>query len=130
MAGVYYVLVVVVSLKNFLVAAPGHSRSLVRKLYDWCRRWYPTQVRSRCIHTEGKLYFCILKVFGSLLIAFPIISLYANLTLENLDIEQDSKRNFFMNLLVVTLIHFCNFTQVINSILIKTLSHFNRTQFY
>ena len=60
LAGVYYVLVVVVSLKNFLVAAPGHSRSLVRKLYDWCRRWYPTQVRSRCIHTAGKLYFCIL----------------------------------------------------------------------
>ena len=60
-----------------------------------------------------------MKVFGSLLIALPIISLYANLTLENLDIEQDSKRNFFMNLLVVTLIHFCNFTQVIKIILMK-----------
>jgi len=92
LAGLYYILVISVSLKNFLV--PGPSRSWIRKLYNWCRRWYPTQI------------------FGAILIALPIISLYANLTLENLDIREDSRRNFFMNLLVVTLIHFCNFTQI------------------
>ena len=42
LAGVYYVLVISVSLKNFLI--PGASRSVIRKLYYWCRRWYPTQV--------------------------------------------------------------------------------------
>ena len=41
LAGVYYVLVILVSLKNFLI--PGPSRTF-RKLYNWCRRWYPTQV--------------------------------------------------------------------------------------
>ena len=44
LAGVYYVLVIFVSLKNFLI--PGPSRSVIRKLYNWCRRWYPTQVYS------------------------------------------------------------------------------------
>lgn len=44
LAGVYYVLVIFVSLKNFLI--PGPSRSVIRKLYNWCRRWYPTQVRN------------------------------------------------------------------------------------
>ena len=42
LAGVYYVLVIFVSLKNFLI--PGPPRSVIRKLYNWCRRWYPTQV--------------------------------------------------------------------------------------
>ena len=63
---------------------------------------------------DPQKYFFInpFKVFGALLIALPIISLFANLTIDNLDIHEDSRRNFFMNLLVVTLIHFCNFTQV------------------
>ena len=91
-AGSYYILVIIVSLNNFLL--PGPPRSLVRKMFNWCRRWYSTQV------------------FGALLVALPIISLYANLTSDLLDVRDNSKRIFFMNLLVVTLIHFCNFTQI------------------
>ena len=111
LAGVYYVLVIFVSLKNFLI--PGPSRSVIRKLYNWCRRWYPTQVYSLTPYSfQKKKCINAFKVFGALLIALPIISLFANLTIDNLDIHEDSRRNFFINLLVVTLIHFCNFTQV------------------
>ena len=49
LAGLYYILVICVSLKNFLV--PGPSRSWIRKLYNWCRRWYPTQVNDRQLYS-------------------------------------------------------------------------------
>jgi len=89
LAGVYYVLVIIVT-----VSFSSPPRSFIRKIYNWGRRWYPTQI------------------FGALLITLPIISLFSNLTIENLDIMEDGRRDFFMNLLVVTLIYFCNFTQI------------------
>ena len=42
LAGVCYVLVISVSVNNVLV--PGPPRSIFRKLYNWCLKWYPTQV--------------------------------------------------------------------------------------
>ena len=107
-AGLYYLALVLVCCKQVLF--PGPPDSAFSSLYNWCRSWYPSQV------TSSKLSVSIVKhslqVFGAFLLALPIISLYSNLTFENLDIEDDSKRNFFMNLLVICLIHFCNFTQV------------------
>ena len=92
LAGLYYLALVLVCCKQ--VTCPGPPDSVFSSLYNWCRAWYPSQL------------------FGAFLVSLPIISLYSNLTFENLDIEDDSKRNFFMNLLVICLIHFCNFTQV------------------
>ena len=118
MSGLCYICVISVSVNNVV---PGHPRSLMRKLYNWCLKWYPTQVLIYLF-----IYFYIiyrlyniyepsydllhLQVFGALLIALPIISVYSNMSQDNLG--QDSQRSVFMNLLVVALIHFCNFTQV------------------
>jgi len=91
-AAIYHFLVVFVCVKHLL--SPGPARSAFRKLYTWCRRWYPSQI------------------FGAFLVALPIISLFANLTCQNFSVLEDSTRNFYLNLLTVTLIHFCNFTQI------------------
>lgn len=91
-AAIYHLLVVFVCVKHLL--SPGPARSSFRKLYTWCRRWYPSQI------------------FGAFLVAMPIISLLANLTCQNFSVLEDTTRNFYMNLLTVTLIHFCNFTQI------------------
>ena len=81
------------------------------------------------------------KAFGALLISLPIISLMANITCEHLFVaSQDERylywpfficifvflyflypnityfsifRTFYLNLLTVCLVHFCNFTQVL-----------------
>jgi len=91
-ASIYHLLVICVCVKHLL--SPGPARSAFRKVYTWCRRWYPSQI------------------FGAFLVALPIISLLANLTCQNFNVLDDSTRNFYMNLLTVTLIHFCNFTQI------------------
>jgi len=91
-AAIYHLLVVFVCVKHLL--SPGPARSSFRKLYTWCRRWYPSQI------------------FGAFLAAMPIISLLANLTCQNFSVLEDAARNFYLNLLTVTLIHFCNFTQI------------------
>ena len=41
-AAIYHLLVVFVCVKHLL--SPGPARSSFRKLYTWCRRWYPSQV--------------------------------------------------------------------------------------
>ena len=92
LAGLYYTALVLVCCQQAI--SPGPASSVLRAVYNWCRAWLPSQV------------------FGAVLLALPVISLYTNLSFENLDIGENSNRNFFMNLLVVCLIYFCNFTQV------------------
>ena len=49
LAGVYYVLVIIVT-----VSFSSPPRSFIRKIYNWGRRWYPTQVIS-CGFRHGLL---------------------------------------------------------------------------
>jgi len=92
LAAIYHLLVVFVCVKHLL--SPGPARSAFRKLYTWCRRWYPSQI------------------FGAFLVSLPVISLLSNLTCQNFGVLEDTARNFYLNLLTVTLVLFCNFTQI------------------
>jgi len=91
-AAIYHLLVVFVCVKHLL--SPGPPRSSFRKLYTWCRRWYPSQI------------------FGAFLVSLPVISLLSNLSCTNFMVLDDTARNFYLNLLTVTLVLFCNFTQI------------------
>jgi hypothetical protein len=51
-------------------------------------------------------------VFGALLVSLPVISVISNLTCENFDVFRDNPRNYYLNLLTVCIVHFCNFNQV------------------
>ena len=89
---------------------PGPARSALHRAFAWCRRWYPSQVSKPS--TSVRYISLDVQVFGAFLVSLPILSLFANLTCQNFDVLEESNRNFFMNLLSVSLIHFCNFTQV------------------
>ena len=51
-------------------------------------------------------------MFGALLVSLPVISVISNLTCENFDVFRDNPRNYYLNLLTVCIVHFCNFNQV------------------
>jgi len=87
-----YQLVVVSMCLRHLFSPSGVSR--FRRIYTWCRGWYPVQA------------------FGALLISLPIISLMANITCQHLFAASQDERTFYLNLLTLCLIHFCNFTQI------------------
>jgi hypothetical protein len=58
------------------------------------------------------LYSMTLQMFGALLVSLPVISVISNLTCENFDVFRDNPRNYYLNLLTVCIVHFCNFNQV------------------
>lgn len=91
-AGGYHLLVVTVCIK--LIFNPSQHRSTFRKVYSWCRSWYPSQI------------------FGAFLVSLPIVSVIGNLTCQNLNIYSDNPRNYYLNLLTVSIVHFCNFNQL------------------
>jgi len=88
-----YQLALVVGCLRNLFSGPGGSGG-VGALYSWCRGWYPTQA------------------LGALLISIPVIALMGNLSCGSLTSSTTEGRNFYLNLLTVCLIHFCNFTQI------------------
>jgi len=87
-----YQLVVVTMCLRHLFSPGGVNR--FRRIYTWCRGWYPVQA------------------FGALLISLPIISLMANISCDHLFAASQNERTFYLNLLTVCLVHFCNFTQI------------------
>ena len=60
------------------------------RLYSWCRGWVP----SHCL--------------GSLLIALPMLATMANFRCDLTYVERDGEREFFLQLVYIGLVHFCN----------------------
>merc|ERR1719471_466370 len=76
LAGLYYGALVLVCSKHLL--CPGPPSSLFRKVYNWCRTWLPSQVSKKHITLKITGHKSIQpQVFGTFLLALPVISLYS-----------------------------------------------------
>ena len=89
LAGMYHILVIVVFVVHVSQQKKAfRRRGLVTSLYSWSRGWVP----SHC--------------FGLILTSLPMLAIFANFHCE--EVTHDLERDFFLQLVYVGLLHFCN----------------------
>jgi adenylate cyclase 9 len=91
-AMLFHILVVLVCVQQLTRATK--RRTLLFKVYSWCRGWYPSHI------------------LGLILVALPVISVLSNFDCNAL--FKKGERELYMQLVFFGIVHFCNLTALTN----------------